>query len=72
MLIPTIFPNLNTINIAEGYQVTDDLLVTPSIRYDYVRSEGKANLASDYNDPTVGHDYSAVSHDGWSPRLELD
>jgi len=58
--------------IADGYQITDDLLITPSIRYDYVRSEGKGNLASDYNDPTVGHDYSAVSHDGWSPRIELD
>lgn len=52
-----------------SYQVNDALTVKPSVRYDYIRSEGKGNLASDYNDLAAGHDYSAVSHSGLSPRL---
>ncbi|ACJ27757.1 TonB-dependent hem/hemoglobin receptor [Shewanella piezotolerans WP3] len=52
-----------------NYRINDQLAVKPSIRYDYIRSEGKGNLAADYNDLSAGHDYSAVSHSGVSPRL---
>ncbi|MCL1137086.1 TonB-dependent receptor [Shewanella pneumatophori] len=55
-----------------NYQITDDLSVKPSLRYDHIRSEGKGNLASDYNDFAAGHDYSAVSHSGLSPRLGVN
>ncbi|WP_133405966.1 TonB-dependent receptor domain-containing protein [Parashewanella tropica] len=54
------------------YQLTEDLSISPSLRYDHIRSEGKGNLASDYNTPEAGHDYSAVNHSGFSPRVALD
>lgn len=57
--------------VKDDYQLTNSLMVSPSIRYDYIRTEGKGNLASDYNDASVGHDYSATSHQGWIPRLGL-
>ncbi len=55
-----------------AYRVNEQLTLTPSIRYDYIRSEGEQNLAPDYNDLNAGHDFSAVSHSGWSPRLGVD
>ncbi len=58
--------------IKDDYHLTDQWLITPSLRYDYIVSEGKENLASDYNDPDAGHDYSKVSHRGWSPRLAVN
>lgn len=57
--------------LKDDYQATNNLIISPSIRFDYIRSEGKGNLASDYNDASVGHDYSAVSHQGWIPRLGI-
>jgi len=53
------------------YRINEALSIKPSLRYDYIRSEGKGNLAPDYNDIAAGHDYSAVSHSGVSPRLGL-
>lgn len=49
------------------------LTVTAALRYDSVRTEGVPNVASRYNSPlpAAGHDFSAVTHDGWSPRLGL-
>lgn len=53
------------------YQLNDALTIKPSLRYDHIRSEGKENLAPDYNDLSAGHDFSAVTHTGVSPRLAL-
>ncbi|MCY1354732.1 TonB-dependent heme receptor A [compost metagenome] len=47
------------------------LTVTPSLRFDQVRNDGKPNLASIYNNPERGHDYRAQTYSGWSPRLSL-
>ncbi|MCY9852527.1 TonB-dependent receptor domain-containing protein [Vibrio mediterranei] len=58
--------------LADKIEVTDRFRVTPSLRYDYVTSKGKENPAPDYNDPAAGHDYSKVSHAGFSPRIQLD
>jgi hemoglobin/transferrin/lactoferrin receptor protein len=46
-----------------------DFSLTPGLRHDRVRSEGRPNLAPRYNDPKAGHDYSAVTHAGWSGHL---
>lgn len=48
-----------------------DFTLTPSLRYDYVRNRGQKNDAPVYNspNPVVGHDYSAKTYTGWSPRL---
>lgn len=45
--------------------------LTPAIRYDHVRNQGQANLASLYNNKAAGHDYSSKSYRFWSPFLEL-
>ncbi|CAK6713008.1 conserved exported hypothetical protein [Vibrio harveyi] len=58
--------------VADHYQATDRLTITPSLRYEYITSEGKGNAAPDYNDPAAGHDYSETSHKGFSPRLDID
>ena len=48
-----------------------DLTITPSLRFDTVRNQGKENQASNYNNPERGHDYRAQTYTGWSPRLSL-
>ena len=48
-----------------------DVTITPSLRYDHVRNQGKPNLASRYNNPERGHDYRSVTYAGWSPRLSI-
>lgn len=48
-----------------------DVTITPSLRFDAVRNQGKENLASLYNNPERGHDYRAQTYSGWSPRLSL-
>ena len=48
-----------------------DFSLTPGLRYDHVTTEGKPNLAPRYNDPSAGHDYRAIDHDGWSHHLAL-
>ncbi len=58
--------------VADHYQATDRLTITPSLRYEHITSEGKGNAAPDYNDPAAGHDYSETSHKGFSPRLDID
>ncbi len=49
------------------------LTLMAAARYDQVCSEGVPNRARRYNSasPLAGHDYSAVQHSGWSPRLGL-
>ncbi|WP_261904581.1 TonB-dependent receptor domain-containing protein [Vibrio fortis] len=58
--------------IADHFQATPNFMITPSVRYEYVVSEGKGNAAPDYNDPAAGHDYSETTHEGFSPRIDLD
>ncbi|MFV0887385.1 TonB-dependent receptor [Metapseudomonas otitidis] len=48
-----------------------DVTITPSMRFDAVRNQGKENLASVYNNAALGHDYSAQEYSGWSPRLSV-
>ncbi|OOF29543.1 TonB-dependent receptor domain-containing protein [Salinivibrio sp. IB872] len=57
--------------VQDKYFITPDLELTASLRYSHIRSQGVPNAAPDYNDPSVGHDYSAVSHQGWEPRIAL-
>lgn len=54
-----------------GRHLLGDFTLTPSLRYDYVRNRGQKNDAPIYNspNPVVGHDYSAKTYTGWSPRL---
>lgn len=53
-------------------KITDTFKITPGLRYDHVRSEGVPNLAPRYNNPAAGHDYSAISHDGFTPALSME
>ncbi len=55
--------------VRDRIALTDKLIITPGIRYDYIRSEGEPNAAPVYNDPTSGHDYSATSHHGFTPGI---
>ncbi|GLK88884.1 TonB-dependent receptor [Pseudomonas turukhanskensis] len=60
---------------SQGYYIKDamtigDVTITPSLRFDEVRNDGKKNLAPLYNTPGV-HDYSSQTYSGWSPRLSL-
>ncbi len=60
---------------SQGHYIKDaitlgDLTLTPSLRFDQVRNDGKKNLAPLYNTPGV-HDYSSQTYSGWSPRLSL-
>jgi hemoglobin/transferrin/lactoferrin receptor protein len=53
-------------------KITETFKLTPGLRYDHVRSEGVPNLAPRYNNPAAGHDYSAISHDGFTPALSME
>ncbi|MGL4091885.1 TonB-dependent receptor domain-containing protein [Agrobacterium cavarae] len=55
--------------IRDEVEVTDGLFITPGLRFDHVRMEGKPNAAPRYNNPLAGHDYSAVSYNGFTPAL---
>ncbi|WP_077668007.1 TonB-dependent receptor domain-containing protein [Salinivibrio siamensis] len=57
--------------VQDKYFIPPDLELTASLRYSHIRSQGVPNPAPDYNDPSVGHDYSAISHQGWEPRVAL-
>ncbi len=57
--------------VIDKIALTDQLTIIPGLRYDYVRSTGKSNAAKNYNNPAIGHDYSAVSHDGLTPGLSM-
>lgn len=50
-----------------------NVTITPAIRYDHVKNTGKPNKAPIYNSNSamVGHDYSSVRYDGWSPKLGI-
>lgn len=56
--------------VEDKYQV-GDVTITPSLRYDHITNRGYGNLAPRYNDLSAGHDYSARTYTGWSPRLAL-
>lgn len=48
-----------------------NFVLTPSLRYDYVRNNGKPNYAKAYRDPDprYGHNYAPVIYTGWTPRF---
>ena len=48
-----------------------NFVFSPALRYDYVRNQGVKNLASRYNNPKLGHDYSAKSYNGLSYKLAM-
>ncbi|CAG2160377.1 unnamed protein product [Oppiella nova] len=56
--------------IEDQYQI-NNLIITPSLRYDHIENNGKPNRASRFNDPAAGHDYSSKTYTGWSPRLAI-
>lgn len=55
--------------VRDDIGLTDTFFITPGLRFDHVRSEGVPNAAPRYNNPAAGHDYSAVSHYGFTPAL---
>ncbi|CDZ27884.1 Outer membrane heme receptor ShuA [Neorhizobium galegae bv. officinalis] len=57
--------------IRDTIEVTDALTVTPGLRFDWVRSEGVENDAPRYNNPAGLHDYSAVTHQGFTPAISV-
>jgi hemoglobin/transferrin/lactoferrin receptor protein len=58
--------------VRDTISLTDTVKVTPGLRFDYVRSEGVPNAAPRYNDPAAGHDFTAVTHQGFTPALSLE
>ncbi|WP_227003160.1 TonB-dependent hemoglobin/transferrin/lactoferrin family receptor [Proteus terrae] len=50
-----------------------NLTITPGIRYDIVKNQGKGSRAITYQDPDpyYGHDYSDVTYSGATPHLGL-
>ena len=42
------------------------------VRYDHINNIGQKNLASQYNDISVGHNYSQKNYNGWSYYLGLN
>ena len=68
-IMPAGKQDMTSFFIRDRMAVTDKLIITPGIRYDYVRSEGVPNAAPRYNNPAAGHDYSATSHHGFTPAL---
>lgn len=56
--------------VEDQYQF-NNIIITPSLRYDHIVNNGKPNRASRYNDPLAGHDYSSKTYTGWSPRLAM-
>ena len=57
--------------IEDRMALTHSVTLTPGVRYDYVRSKGVPNVASIYNDPAAGHDYSPTSHHGFTPAVGM-
>ncbi len=57
--------------VRDKIELTEDVTLTPGLRFDYIRSEGVPNAAPLYNNPAYGHDFSAVSHQGFSPAISL-
>ncbi|AKO44975.1 TonB-dependent hemoglobin/transferrin/lactoferrin family receptor [[Haemophilus] ducreyi] len=49
-----------------------NLTVSIGTRYDYVKNIGNPNIATIYNDPAAGHDYSSKHYPGWSSYLGLN
>lgn len=56
--------------VEDQYQF-NNIIITPSLRYDHIVNNGKPNRASRYNNPLAGHDYSSKTYTGWSPRLAM-
>lgn len=56
--------------VEDQYQF-NNIIITPSLRYDHIVNNGKPNRALRYNDPLAGHDYSSKTYTGWSPRLAM-
>ncbi|STO53994.1 TonB-dependent heme receptor A [Canicola haemoglobinophilus] len=49
-----------------------DILLTTGLRYDHINNVGKENLASVYNDRSIGHNYGKKNYSGWSYYLGLN
>lgn len=64
--------NTTSAFVRDTIDVTDTFKVTPGLRFDYVRSEGVPNAAPRYNNPLGLHDYSAVSHQGFTPAISME
>lgn len=64
--------SIYAVYVADHYRLSDALHIIPSLRYEYIESQGEGNLAPDYNDPNAGHDYRKTTHQGLSPRLEVN
>ncbi|WP_193453038.1 TonB-dependent receptor [Pseudomonas nitroreducens] len=71
---PTFMPsgkqNTNSAYIQDALTL-GSVTITPSLRFDHVRNQGKDNDAPIYNNAAQGHDYSSQTYSGWSPRLSL-
>ncbi|MGF9563793.1 TonB-dependent receptor [Neorhizobium sp. JUb45] len=57
--------------VRDTISVTDDLKITPGMRFDFIRSEGVPSNAPRYNNPAAGHDFSAVDHTGFTPAISV-
>ena len=49
-----------------------NLIFSTGVRYDHINNIGQKNLASQYNDISVGHNYSQKNYNGWSYYLGLN
>lgn len=57
--------------IRDKISLTENLTITPGLRFDYIRSKGVPNAAPVYNNPALGHDYAAVDHSGFTPAVSV-
>lgn len=48
-----------------------NIIFSTGVRYDHINNIGQKNLASQYNDISVGHNYSQKNYNGWSYYLGL-
>lgn len=49
-----------------------NIIFSTGVRYDHINNIGQKNLASQYNDISVGHNYSQKNYNGWSYYLGLN
>ncbi|HHV6755379.1 TPA: TonB-dependent receptor domain-containing protein, partial [Haemophilus influenzae] len=48
-----------------------NIIFSTGVRYDHINNIGQKNLAPQYNDISVGHNYSQKNYNGWSYYLGL-
>ncbi|HHV6366356.1 TPA: TonB-dependent receptor domain-containing protein, partial [Haemophilus influenzae] len=49
-----------------------NIIFSTGVRYDHINNIGQKNLAPQYNDISVGHNYSQKNYNGWSYYLGLN